>query len=72
MRVILRCKKTQLYLKRVGDWIALEEDAYVFSDVTNAFQFCSKHGLKDISVVLKFGAGLEDLALNPPQIREQA
>jgi len=68
----LKCKKTQLYLRGLGDWIGVEEEAYVFADVTNAFQFCCRHGLKDISVVLKFGPGLDDLALNPPQVRTQA
>jgi len=53
-------------LKSLGDWVVLEEEAHGFADVSSAFHFCSKHDLREIAIILKFGAGLEDLSLNPP------
>lgn len=63
MKILIQNCFTHRYLKTPGEWVINPDDAKVFSDSQCAMQFCARHRIPEVQIVLKFEYDRYDIAL---------
>ncbi len=61
---LLRCTRTNRYFSG-GGWTEHLESAKVFNDVMEVARACVQHGLAEVELVLRAGAGNAELFATP-------
>lgn len=69
MKVLLQQKESGLYLKEPGLMTPSASDAMDFLSSTKAIEFCAKHKLHGMQIVLRFDEQHYDIVL--PMLRER-
>lgn len=63
MRILLQDSNSGLYLKDLGHWTPLWEEAYCFSHIASAVDFWLQNQIIDVHIVLKFQKDQYDIHL---------
>lgn len=64
MKVVLQCVRTRNYVRGVGSWTAIPEQALEFTEVVPALDFALRHGIKDVRPVICWDHSIAQLPLS--------
>jgi hypothetical protein len=65
MKVLIQSEETGLYFREPGQWSQDERRARLFAGSLEAIDFCLKHKVDNVVIVLKFGDPRYDIHLRP-------
>ena len=54
MNIVIQQVETRQFLADDGDWVADPHDALTFSDTRHAMQYCRRHALEKVRLVVFF------------------
>jgi hypothetical protein len=65
MKVLIQNEETGHYFREPGGWSEDERHARLFTGSLEAIDFCVKHKVENVLIVLKFGDPRYDIHLRP-------
>ena len=64
MKILLQCVRTQNYVRAVGMWTAVPEQALEFTEVVSALDFALEHGLTGVRPVIRSDYSVAEVYLS--------
>lgn len=64
MKVLLQCATTRNYVRSVGMWTAIPEQALEFTDLVPALDFALRHGLREVRPVIRSDSSVAEVHLS--------
>jgi hypothetical protein len=65
MKILLQHTGSRLFYKTTGVWVEGETEARPFNSALEAIEYCEKHGLIGLEIILRPSAGGDELRVGP-------
>lgn len=65
MKILIQSKDRNIFVRSVGTWTGDPDQARQFPDTITAMEFCARHSLHHVRILLKFGSERFDVPLEP-------
>ncbi|HKS36076.1 MAG TPA: hypothetical protein VJW76_02730 [Verrucomicrobiae bacterium] len=63
MQILVQNAESSKYFKGDNEWIQSADEALDFEDVPSAIEYCRKHNLSGVQVIVRSNDGSDDLRL---------
>jgi hypothetical protein len=64
MKVVLQCVRTRNYVRGVGSWTAIPEQALEFTELVSALDFALEHSLTGVRPVIRSDYSVAEVHLS--------